>query len=350
MIINNIDTKDISVVVQGAIDKVNTPICLKSIRKYLPGAEIILSTWEGSEVDGLDYDILVLNEDPGNYICDEVYKVYNNVNRQIVSTKNGLKKATKKYAIKIRSDMEIIGTGFLNYFGKFKKRCEECKILKERVIINNLYCANPLKTNFLFHVSDWVFFGLLEDILNIWDIPLQSEDVALYFKKHNKPTVDSVKSWLFQFIPEQYIWINFLKKNDVSFTFTYYNDINETNLTLSELSFANNLIILNYEQFGIKFLKFDPYKWNYNAQYNYYDFLNLYKKYCDKNYKIPLKYRYKNDLKIEKLLLKFKKHWKNFFQPVEKIVKRFFKWFGEFFAVLFYGVKIVLNVLHSFCK
>ena len=46
MIINGIDTNDISVVVQGAIDQINTPKCLRSIRKRLPGAEIILSTWE----------------------------------------------------------------------------------------------------------------------------------------------------------------------------------------------------------------------------------------------------------------------------------------------------------------
>ena len=65
MIINGIDTNDISVVVQGAIDQINTPKCLRSIRKRLPGAEIILSTWEGSPIDGLDYDKLVLNKDPG---------------------------------------------------------------------------------------------------------------------------------------------------------------------------------------------------------------------------------------------------------------------------------------------
>ena len=47
MIVNGIDKKDISVVVQGAIDKEWTPLCLKSIRKYLPESEIILSTWGG---------------------------------------------------------------------------------------------------------------------------------------------------------------------------------------------------------------------------------------------------------------------------------------------------------------
>lgn len=63
MVINVIDTKDISVVVQGAIDKGYTPLCLKSIRKYLSESEIILSTWEESDVENLGYDVLVLNKD-----------------------------------------------------------------------------------------------------------------------------------------------------------------------------------------------------------------------------------------------------------------------------------------------
>ena len=346
MKINNINTEDISVVVQGAIDKKNTPICLKSIRKYLPDAEIILSTWEGSEVDGLDYDILLLNKDPGNYICDEVYKIYNNVNRQILSTKNGLKKTTRKYAIKIRSDMEITGTNFLNYFGKFKKRCDECKILKERVIINNLYCANPHKIKFLFHVSDWVFFGLTEDILNIWDIPLETESVALYYKNHDRPALDLVKTWLFQYIPEQYIWSSFLRKNNIDFSFEYYTDFNDKILELSELSFANNAVILNYEQFGIKFLKFDPYKNDCSVQYNNYDFLCLYKKYCDKNYKMPLKYRWKNDLKIKKSIEKIKKHWRRFFLPL----KSFLKWLSEPFCILSYIIKIIIKIMLNFWR
>lgn len=59
MIINAIDTKDISVVVQGPIDEELTILCLNSVRKYLPDSEIILSTWKNSNIKNLDYDILV---------------------------------------------------------------------------------------------------------------------------------------------------------------------------------------------------------------------------------------------------------------------------------------------------
>lgn len=76
----DIKPKDISVVVQGAINKEITPRCLQSIRTLLPNAEIILSTWEGSDVDGLDYDKLVLNKDPGAVKCDVIDNAYNNQN------------------------------------------------------------------------------------------------------------------------------------------------------------------------------------------------------------------------------------------------------------------------------
>ena len=86
-----IKTEDISVVVQGAINKEETPKCLKSIRKFLPEAEIILSTWEGSDISAIDglYDVLLLNKDPG---CGYYYKnesgiKSNNLNRQLVSTR-----------------------------------------------------------------------------------------------------------------------------------------------------------------------------------------------------------------------------------------------------------------------
>ena len=65
------DTKDISVIVQGAINKNETIKCLQSIRQYLPGAEIILSTWEGSNITDLDYDNLILSKDPGAAIIEK---------------------------------------------------------------------------------------------------------------------------------------------------------------------------------------------------------------------------------------------------------------------------------------
>src|SRR4051794_20971310 len=105
------ESRDISFVVQGAIDGSISPLtgepitksCLSSLRRYHPGAEIILSTWKDANVDGLDFDILVRSEDPGawNAFRPESGEVkLDNTNRQIVSTRNGLYQATRKYAAK----------------------------------------------------------------------------------------------------------------------------------------------------------------------------------------------------------------------------------------------------------
>jgi hypothetical protein len=285
-----VKTTDISVVVQGAIDEKLTPKCLNSIRKCLPGAKIILSTWEDSNIEGLDYDVLLENGDPGAEICDVVHNVKNNVNRQILSTRNGLKFVKTIYAMKLRSDMCLKNTNFLSYFNKFQNfRNQECCILKNRVVTNNLYCADPHKTNCYFHISDWVHFGLTEDLLNIWDIPLQNEPgSSRYFLNKKRPIFDPVPSWLFQYIPEQYIWTTFLRKNGIYFDFKYFTDISPKNLMLSELSFANNIIIVDYEKFGIEFLKFDPYKWDYTKQLTHYLWWKMYKKYCHQGFSMHL--------------------------------------------------------------
>jgi hypothetical protein len=89
-----IDPAQISVIVQGAIDPKLTLPCLRSIRAHLPGAEIILSTWEGSKTEGLDCDLLVLNADPGGKKHDFVHDGVNNTNRQLVSIQGGLAKAS----------------------------------------------------------------------------------------------------------------------------------------------------------------------------------------------------------------------------------------------------------------
>ena len=136
---NIINTSDISVVVQGAIDVNNTPKCLNSIRKYLPNSEIILSTWKESNTDSLSYDILVENEDCGGFLYDKNISKLNNNNRMILSTQKGLEKANRKYILKLRSDLEIINTNLLKNFNNDLKRYENFKLFKERILAYQIY-------------------------------------------------------------------------------------------------------------------------------------------------------------------------------------------------------------------
>ena len=111
-----IKPEEISIVVQGPIMPY-TANCLAGTRRVLPDSEIVLSTWKDSDVSGLDYDKVVFSDDPGgDKLFLENDQLLNNVNRQIISAYSGIKAATRKYVIKMRTDFEIVSDGFLSCF------------------------------------------------------------------------------------------------------------------------------------------------------------------------------------------------------------------------------------------
>ena len=243
MVVGNIDTKDISVVVQGAIDQKYTADCLKSIRKYLPGSEIILSTWEGSNVNRLDYDVLVLNKDPGSndlirkYITSHI----NNVNRELTSSYNGFCKASKKYGLKLRSDMIIKGISFLKYYSKFGNSNIQNSYFKQRILFNEQTIVN-----IPYILGDWWCFGLAFDLKEYYNIPLYnyklSEEYFLVKKNYNKrPKLADV---ITRYIPEQWFVIQNILKFDKDINYEHFYDINNINLNKSINFILNNTILL----------------------------------------------------------------------------------------------------------
>lgn len=339
----NIDSSEISVVVQGAINTYWTKKVLKSIRKYLPNAEIILSTWKGSTVFGYDFDVLVENDDPGAEVIFPLWNGRNNVNRQLLSTQNGIKQATRKYVLKTRTDILFKNAGFLNYFDKYQKRCEQCKIVEKRVITCQHFARRP--EIFPFHPSDWLFFGLKEDILKILDIPLAPEpETSKWFDTHELAPMQKVLSEYShlrgRYCPEQYIWVTFLKKF-MNINFDNMFDITEDNIEMTNISFANNLVIISDKDYGIKFIK-----WNTEYEDNIYyfmDWLELYKKYCDPDLKIS---------KFQKALyapevLKWGYEMKNQIKPLIPPLKALFEWLIGVFKVVFSFFKIIFSFLSA---
>lgn len=167
----SIDARDVSIVVQGAVshEKIGpkgetvTATALASCRRHYPGAQIVLSTWQGSNVHGLEFDDLVLSVDPGN-LAEQGDRGAFNLNRQIVSTQNGLKVATRKYAIKTRTDVEFIHGHAIRYLNRFKIRDSEYSFTKSRVIVSNFtsrMCASSGERG-LFHVCDFFILVCLK--------------------------------------------------------------------------------------------------------------------------------------------------------------------------------------------
>lgn len=220
-----ISSSDISIIIQGPVvgkpldlyENQGTQQCIDNIREHLPYAEIIVSTWEGTEIHHLkEVDKIVFSKDPGaiTYNDYELKGVYNNNNRQIVSTYAGLKAATKPYAIKFRCDFQIKNLKFLETFGKYKEVYRK-RYFKERILCLSNTTRDPIKIPLLNHICDLIQFGYTEDLQKLWNIPLQPEPntTRKYKRKHrflNDPVFWS--NYRMQYTPEQYIWIAFLKK------------------------------------------------------------------------------------------------------------------------------------------
>lgn len=308
MIVNGIDTKDISVVVQGAVDKINTPLCLNSVRKCFPGAEVILSTWEGTDVSDLTYDKVLLNKDPGGW-KDGRTGIANNLNRQLVSTKAGILIASRKYCIKIRSDIFFKSNNFLNYFDKFPKYERSYRLFKNRILFSSYFFKRYLGEVQYgieptpFHLSDWFAFGLREDMQLLFDIPLAQEpDNTNYFNNHKLSTArPDIFGAAHQYAPEQYILLSCVRKHMNNCPeMRSVIDYNADNIAYNDHFCASNFIILNPGQIKMFCLKngIDPYcKWSKNelslpiyvweGLYRYDIFVKEYKKYCDNQYSIP---------------------------------------------------------------
>lgn len=291
---DSINFKNISVVIQGPIYEGITCKTINNIKEKFPEAEIIVSTWENSNLKELDTDdiIVITNKDPGGYPIYDNPQILNASNRQIVSTLSGLKRASKKYALKIRTDMYFENTNFLEYWGKFPKRLNEYKILKERVLLSTSFAPNPRREPKPYHPSDWFFFGLREDLLDIFNSPLCSEpSTSRYFETHTRP-IPLHDSWvpaLVQYTAEQYIWIAFLKRF-ISMDFEHCFDVEKGNVEKSEQIFANNTVLIDAIN-----IKYNSYKhallhseFDLAYMYTHYEWLTLYKKYCDSKYQLPV--------------------------------------------------------------
>lgn len=200
-------------VVQGPVMPEITRRCLESIRAHLPGAEVILSTWEGVDVTGLDYDHLVLNQDPGP-IETKALKAAN-LNRLLWSTQQGLRKVERPYCLKFRTDFVLTGSRLLATFGAFPDYLPGYRIFQERVVISSVVTWRTSRTPLgQYHPSDMFGLGRTEDIRQWWSAPLypfaqraewESEPVLLPDEPGALP--------LDELSPEQYIWLSALNRS-----------------------------------------------------------------------------------------------------------------------------------------
>ncbi len=272
-------SNEISVVVQGPISNL-TKNTLLSVRKYLPDAEIILSTWKNSNVDNLEFDTLILNDDP---YANSSKKYPTNINRMLVSTINGLKAVKRKYLLKIRTDFELTGTNFLNLFAYDSAPSKELRFFEQRVVA---FVWKP-QAGRLFHIGDFHFFGLTRDLLALFNIPLATDEESFYMQNNRPLNKRLKKENPNKYHPEQHIWINFLENNGINVPLQDYTDFTSEMKNLTERTFANNLIFASFYEFSIKTKKENLLRYNLPFQsrcYKFSDWVKLYKKHINQSF------------------------------------------------------------------
>ncbi len=281
-------------------------------------SKIILSTWKNSNVKDLDYDILVENDDPGAKVFNapenlEVgedgfvkFKIENksfknipkknNVNRIIQTIKSGIKKVETKYLLRIRTDLIIENINFLNYWDNFPKYDEKYKIFKHRIINSSTYSqfAHVMGSNIQllpFHMSDWLHFGLTEDIKMLYSCSFQDIELSSQYwykgriRKQYEPFIDV--GW--QYPPETYVLYSLVKKCFPDIEYKDSDDYNKENMSFSNKIIANNFINIDDCDFKFSVKKYPMIvDWSpeiYNGFITHLEWQHLYKVYCDKTYK-----------------------------------------------------------------
>lgn len=307
-----ISTKDITFLLQGAYDEKYTDVTVASIRKYFSGAKILLSTWAGTKINKeIPLDDLIENDDPGG-TKDKKVNFVNNLKRQLISTQNGLKRVDSKYVVKLRTDLVFNSDKLLSSLFLYPQKKEVGKTLLGKIVIPSFFSKRFLTSldgNFVqltpFHFSDWLAFGLLEDVNNIYNVDLPNEEYCNYFFDHtymgNKINLMAAAH---RYAPEQYIFYSAYKKliSD-PVEFNDYMDYSEVALEASDRFLTNNFIVLTPQQLGLYCLKSstrdDLYKkWTKEEvllPYHLWDGLisnlvyeKLYKKYCDSTFRISI--------------------------------------------------------------
>jgi hypothetical protein len=236
---------DISFVVQGPIivDAENsTKEVLNSIRKYFPKSEIILSTWEGQNTSDLEYDRVVFSKLPPALNLYQDHQC--NVNRQIVSTINGIKVATKKYVAKTRTNTIFTGNGILDKYQELETK----SVFEKKIFSIHLFTRDQYKSSiasfhdgFLHHPSDIFLFGLKYDLYELFSCPMATIEIMLN------------KGGLAILVPEQYIWMNLLlRKSKIK---NYKNSIVKHNIIScykSEKLLFDNFKMYDSHNLGLK--------------------------------------------------------------------------------------------------
>ena len=249
-------SSEICFVIQGPVFRsVNpggdlTARAIQSIRHFFPASEIVLSSWLGQEIEGLDADSIILSQDPGPIYDFNGESI--NFNRQVVSTVAGLKKSSKPYSVKFRGDLLFCGSSFLNNDLLLTSKSDK-SFFKKKIRMTNLFVQDPSKMPFLFHLSDIVQFGETSDMINFWDNNLFQPSEFLNYSMSRKSMGDFLGASIMRMRPEQALPISFLRKIGFTLNFENPNDFEFQKFVFAERFLMENFEVIDWDRSDIIF-------------------------------------------------------------------------------------------------
>ncbi len=334
-----IKSKKITVVYQGYIDpdKLGSGATdgtdflynLAQTKAALPDAKIILSTWNSFEFPAeyntaikLGVDNLILNSDPGGLPNIRFgFDAPNNANRQITSAAAGMALVDTKYALKLRADSFLTNNNLLTIYDEYldavkrgapqldsetltsktksKKDQSKAKPKSKKsgkktnkkyspIAVANFFTIDPsIYQHMAYHVSDWVQFGRRKVLQEYWSIKPMTKENASYFENnaHDEEATFYDDQFRTRLAVEQHIAVQFAKTRGYKVP-SLYNHTNKKILADHDRFLAEHFIVLDIDQIGLSFPKYD---WVKNDEFavlncvNHEDWYRLFNDYWQVN-------------------------------------------------------------------
>lgn len=177
-------SSSVGIVMQGPIMRKDnfTIETIRMIKKCYPTVKIVLSTWlnelslnEKEEIERIGC-ILIENKSCG----DEqkgVGEKTGHLNNQLLSTKEGIeylyKNSDVRFVLKMRTDIRIYRPDFVQYF------LDVYKLYNGQKKLVNVAFSNSLP-GIPYHLSDFIWFGSIEDMRRLYSIPYRNEEQLKY--------------------------------------------------------------------------------------------------------------------------------------------------------------------------
>jgi hypothetical protein len=184
----------IDIVIQGKYEDYTNKIIEEYLKISLVNS-IIVSCWE--------------DDDENTFYDDRVKFIRNkypstpgtsNKNLQIVSSFSGLKECTSKYTIKTRSDQKYSFDTIIRFYKFFIDNYQD-----------NIIFVNTIESGLLFHPSDHFYFGKTEDMISLFDIPLEYNSL-IDKVRINKWDLNNYTNYFVR--PETYIGAHYCSRFD----------------------------------------------------------------------------------------------------------------------------------------